>query len=371
MAERWRKRLVLLLVALAVCAVLALRDAGASAMATRLDPNLILNQFSEALAWTGAYYAMWAALTPFIFFLARKVRIRRDRWLLPLAFHLPVGVALSALAPVGLGILFGSIVLGRGWPAPHDLLTPFWTRLVAVRALTDTSFYWMILASGHLLLLYHDYEAKRLQAAELERSLVTAQVEALKMKLQPHFLFNTLNSIGFLALERDTDAMVTMIERLGRLLRASVQGSERQLVPLGEELELLDEYLAIEEVRFKDRLRVVRRIDPAVAHALVPSLILQPIVENSIKHGFSRRLDASRLDLAIDRDADALVIQVSDDGPGLPPEWDMTLHCGRGLRNVIDRLEALYCGRWSFALRNGRPRGTVAELRIPLSMPRV
>ena len=99
----------------------------------------------------------------------------------------------------------------------------------------------------------------------------------------------------------------------------------------------------------------------------MPSLVLQPIVENSIKHGFSKRMDASRLDIAIERDDDTLTVTVTDDGPGLPEGWDLTTHCGRGLRNVIERLDALYRGRWSFTLRNARSGGTVAELRFPFS----
>ena len=164
----------------------------------------------------------------------------------------------------------------------------------------------------------------------MRRALVAAQVEALKMKLQPHFLFNTLNSISFLAVEKDVDGVVTMVERLGGLLRSSMQVTGSQLVTVREELALADQYLAIEEIRFTDRLTVTRRIAPGVLDALIPSLVLQPMIENSIKHGFSRRIDASRLEIAIRRDGDALVVTVEDDGPGVPPGWDLATHCGRG-----------------------------------------
>jgi len=186
------------------------------------------------------------------------------------------------------------------------------------------------------------------------------------MKLQPHFLFNTLNSIRFLALERDSTAVVTTVERLANLLRASM-ASGSQLVPLEQELALADEYLAIEQMRFGERLRIVRRVEPAVRRARVPSLVLQPIVENSIKHAFSRRLDASCLEIAAVRDGDTLRLAVSDDGPGLPPGWDLATSCGRGLRNVIERLDALYRDSWSLAVGGGALGGTVAELRIPYS----
>jgi two-component system, LytTR family, sensor kinase len=355
-------------VALTVCAALSLRSAAVWSVVMHLHPNAFLSTHNEQLAWIAAWYAMWAALTPLIFYLARTVRFQRGRWLVPLLFHLPASIIVTVSAGVTLGILFGALVLDRGWPEPRDLLSRFWSQMALVRALGDTAFYWIILAGGTLLTLYDDYQAKRLQAADLERSLVAAQVDALKMRLQPHFLFNTLNSIGFLALEKDTGAIVTMVERLGRLLRASIQSNGGQFVALEEELALLDQYLAIEEVRFKDRLRVVRRIDPGTRGALVPSLILQPIIENSIKHGFSRRLDASLLEITARREGDDLVIVVRDDGPGLPEGWDPATQCGRGLRNVLDRLDALYRGRWAFALRNVASGGSQAELRMPWSL---
>jgi len=349
--------------ALAVCAALALRNAAVLVIADRLDPRFRLGFAGEA-AWYALYYLMWAALTPLIFFLAQRVRFRRDSWLRPLAFHAGASVVAAAAAPTGLAILFGGLVLRRGWPDLDQLVSPFWTRYAAFRAVADTSMYWLILAAGNALRVWDETQARRLQAADLERSLAAAQVDVLKMKLQPHFLFNTLNSIGFLGLEKNSTAIVTMVERLANLLRASMQAGS-QLVPLEEEMALLDEYLAIEEVRFGDRLRVVRRVDPAVIRARVPSLILQPIVENSIKHGFSQRLDASRLEISAFREQDALHIVVGDDGPGLPPGWDLATHCGRGLQNVMERLDALYRGAWSFSLKGGESGGTIAELRIP------
>jgi len=366
-ASGWRRTGILGAGALVVCAVLALRGAAAEVVTYRLDRRLILNELADSLAWIALYYLMWVALTPFVFFLARRVPLGRKNGFRPFLFHVPVSVVISTAAPLLLAIVFGGLVLQRGWPDLQDLATPFWTDLIIVRAISDTPTYWLLLVAGTALATYDDYQAKRLLAADLERSLVTAQVDALKMKLQPHFLFNTLNSVSFLALEKDTAAIATKVERLGNLLGASMSSNGRQEVPLKEELELLDEYLAIEEVRFKDRLRVSRRVDPALEHARFPSLTLQPIVENSIKHGFSRRLDASRIDLTIDREGDSLRVVVRDDGPGLPPGFSLDTHCGRGLRNVIARLDALYRGAWSFSLENAPGGGTISELRVPYS----
>lgn len=351
--------------ALVACLLLALRSTG-TAFATRgLAEDFTLSRFDDQAAWVAFYYLMWAVLTPLVFATVRRRPIEHGNWVRPLLFHLPVSVAVSVAASVVLSILFGGLWLQRGWPTLDTLLSPFWTQYAALRAFNDTTMYWIVLGAGHAIRYSDDARIRRLEAATLERALVSAQVDALRMKLQPHFLFNTLNSISFLAIERDTASVVAMVERLGSLLRASMASNGRQLVPLDEELALLDEYLAIEELRFKDRLQVVRRIDPAARAARVPSLVLQPIIENSIKHGFSRRLDAHRLEIDIAREADALVVTVTDDGPGLPEGWDLATHCGRGLRNVLERLDALYRGAWSFSLENATGGGAVARLRIP------
>lgn len=350
---------------LVVCLVLALRDLASVGVRLGVDQRLSPGSLGQQIGWEFLYYLMWAALAPFIFALARRVPIHRRRWLRPLAFHLGASVAISASAPLALSYLFGALVRGYPWSDLPGLIAAFWTRLAAYRALADASLYWIVLAAGFAFRAYDEDLASRRQAAELARSLVAAQVESLKMKLQPHFFFNTLNSISFLAVERDTDAVVTMVERLAHLLRSSMHREGSHLVTVKEELALLDQYLAIEEVRFSERLRVVRAVPPAVLDALVPSLILQPIVENSIKHGFSQRLDASRLDMAIRREGDRLVVTVQDDGPGLPAGWDLATRCGRGLKNVIERLEKLYPGEWSFGMSNRSGGGAVARLKIP------
>ena len=365
-----RRRLAWAAAALALCALLAVRSMGQAAIERRLDSDFFVSDFRLQVAWIAIYYGTWAAITPFVFAAVRRWPIEPGRRLAALAFHLPVSVAVASLVFGFLVMSFGSLVLGFAWPDPEDLLTATWGRVFAVRGLTDTVTYWVVLAGAHALRLVDLDRERRLRAAELERSLVDAQLSSLKMKLQPHFLFNTLNSISFLAIERDTRAVVTMVERLASLLRASASSDGRHLVPLDEELSLLDQYLAIEEVRFGDRLAVTRRIDPAARAARVPSLVLQPIVENSIKHGFSRRLDASRLEIEVLRDCEELVVVVSDDGPGLPPGWQLATHCGRGLRNVIERLDALYRGAWSVTLEDRAGGGTVATLRIPFAHDR-
>jgi two-component system, LytTR family, sensor kinase len=354
-----------MVITLAACTLLATRAALYQLTGRQLDPRLVLRDLDHQLWWFLLYYPMWALLTPAIFAAGRRWPIERPRVVSSLLFHVPASVLLAAAAPTILTVFYGVLFLGLDWPSPLDFLEPFWTRHMAFSAASDTTVYWLILGAGHGLRLYDENRARLLRAAELERSLVAAQVDSLRMKLQPHFLFNTLNSIAFLAIERDTQAVVTMVQRLATLVRASMSSGGRQLVPLDEELALLDQYLAIEEVRFRDRLRVTRRVDPAARTARLPSLVLQPIVENSIKHGFSKRLDASRLAIDVWRDGDRLHLTIGDDGAGLPAGWSLETQCGRGLRNVIERLDALYRGAWSFSLENGPRGGTVASMSIP------
>lgn len=358
------RHVALVVGALVLCAVLAMRQGGAMIVAETVDPRIRDVGLTGTVRWFVLYYLMWAALAPLVFYLGRRVRFRRGSWILPLGFHAAASLVIAVGAAVGLAVLFGGAVLHRGYPDYADLLTPFWTHYAAYRAIADTPLYWLILAIGAVLETYDEAQARRLQAAGLERSLIATQVDVLKMKLQPHFLFNTLNSIQFLALEKDKEAVVTMVARLANLLRASMAPGS-QLVSLEEELALLDEYLAIEQMRFGDRLRIVRCVDPTVKGARVPSLVLQPIVENSIKHAFSQRLDANRLEIAAFRDGDVLRVVVSDDGPGLPPGWELATNCGRGLKNVIERLDALYRNAWSLSLKDGDAGGVTAELGIP------
>jgi two-component system LytT family sensor kinase len=349
---------------LAVCLVLSLRDVAVYVIDLGTDPAMRLRLPQETPFFLLSD-AMWAALTPFIFASARRVPVTRQRWVSPVAFHLAVSVAVSATAPTILYFLF--CALWRGQPLSHLLgpALPYWGSVAAARAILDPLTYWIILGAGFALRAYDDARERERLAADLRRALVSAEVESLKMKLQPHFLFNTLNSISFLAVEKDAKGVVSMVERLGELLRSSTRVTGRQLVTVREELALANQYLEIEEIRFTDRLTVTRRIAPGALDALMPSLVLQPIIENSIKHGFSRRIDASRLDLAIRRDGDSLIVTVEDDGPGVPPGWDLATHCGRGLKNVIERIEKLYPGEWGFTLRNLPQGGAIARLRIP------
>jgi len=242
-----------------------------------------------------------------------------------------------------------------------------WGLIWVMQAVTAMPVYWLLVGLGTLVQFSREREMNRVAETELRHSLAVAQHDALKMKLQPHFLFNALNAIASLARVGETGAVVRMVEHLGTLLRLSMETSARQFVTLDQELALVDAYLAIEEIRFGDRLRVVRRIAPDVRHALVPNLILQPLVENALAHGLSRRLDASLLEVAARRDGSLLRIAVRDDGPGLPPTWSLAADAGAGLKNVTDRIQGLFPGNGGFRMENGATGGAVALLSLPFA----
>jgi sensor histidine kinase YesM len=208
----------------------------------------------------------------------------------------------------------------------------------------------------------------KVQTSELAQQLAAAQLSALKMQLQPHFLFNTLGAIIVLVQQQKTAEAEAMVARLGDLLRLALDDVDAQEVPLWRELDFLRLYLSIEEVRFKDRLRVHIAAEPALSDALVPHMVLQPIVENAVRHGLGQSEEAVTIDVrAMKRDG-SLALIVTDDGPGLQrtrPEQP-----GIGLANTRSRLERLYGDAASLIAENSAPHGARVTITLPFRTPR-
>jgi two-component system LytT family sensor kinase len=332
------------------------------------SPSPPAAQSLSLLFWRSLrYYLPWAMVAPGILWLSRRVALTGRRWRRALVFHLLVPVFGSA--PFFAFTTGLNAAVGHGLP-PVDFLASFWWRILLMEIVVVLPVYWLVLGAATALQVYRDYEANQLQAIELQRSLTSAQLDAMRMKLHPHFLFNTLNTVASLARGGEMDGVGQVVERLGTLLRLSMETSGRQLVTLDEELALVDEHLAIEEIRFKDRLHVIRRIDPASRKALVPNLILQPLVENALTHGLSRRLDAGLLEISARQDGPQLRVAVRDDGPGLPPGWRLVTGARAGLKNVMERLQALYGGAFRFDIENSATGGTIAALSFPFETVR-
>jgi two-component system LytT family sensor kinase len=214
------------------------------------------------------------------------------------------------------------------------------------------------------LRFFRQVQEKERQEEQLKALATQAELKALKAQINPHFLFNTLNTIAELV-HADSDRAEATVERLAELFRYVLNGSERGLVPLEEELGFLDDYLEIERVRFGDRLRVTREIAPEALDLLVPSLVLQPLVENTLQHGLG--VDSS-IDLGIDIHIDGkqAVIAISDQGPGIPARNKIGEGPGHGLYNVDQRLRKTYGEAYGLEIGANQPQGTIVSLSIPV-----
>ena len=190
--------------------------------------------------------------------------------------------------------------------------------------------YWTIFGASQAFKYYRRYLSTELQVERLERRFLEARLNTLRMQLEPHFLFNALNTISS-EVGQDTKLAREMIEDLGALLRLSLEFKDRQVIPLVEEMAFLEHYLTIQKVRFGDRLKIEIRIAPEVKYASVPCLLIQPLAENAIRHGLSGRLSGGSLIISAERVDDRMEIHVLDDGVGLPPGWQIETSAGLGL----------------------------------------
>lgn len=291
--------------------------------------------WSVAFEWSLPRWYTWGLLTPAIFRLDRRlIELLALRW--RIALHVPLGVAWTLLA-ISLRLAIRPV---RGAAFPDDVTVFFLQRVGP-----DLTIY-AVIACVSMLRAYANHMKARVQQAHdlalsLERRLAEAQLNNLRAQLQPHFLFNALNTISALT-ESDPPLARRLMARLGDLLRASLAHTAQPLVPLGEELTFLDDYLTIESARFADRITIHVEVDEQAADVLVPSFLLQPLVENAIRHGVGPRLSGGRVHVSAVRNGTALTLQVRDDGLGLHPDWDFDTHAGIGLTNLKSRLEHLY-----------------------------
>jgi len=232
--------------------------------------------------------------------------------------------------------------------------------------------YWLILGARQTLRYYEHYMASELRLERMERNFSEARLNALRMQLDPHFLFNALNTISA-QVEREPRLARTMIEHLGDLLRLSLEARERQELPLHEEMAFLEHYLSIQKIRFGAGLRVETRIEPEVKYALVPCLVVQPLVENAIRHGISRRASGGEVMVTAQRLDDRVVIRVMDDGVGLPAGWTLEESIekagGLGLSVTRERITGLHPnGEGRFTVRRRKSGGTEAEIVLPFRL---
>jgi two-component system, LytTR family, sensor kinase len=319
---------------------------GAERPASASETQLLL--YAVGTAW------IWAALTPLVLNVAGNAGLCTRT--LTRALGVYGGAALGFFLASGtlewlLGRISGMIGPGQFW---STLLTEcVETRLLAFLA---------IVTLGWSARYFALYRTRHLDASELEARLAKTHLQVLKMQLQPHFLFNTLNTIAELV-HTDPETADQMITRLGKLLRLSLDHASHQVVPLRQEADFLRVYLEIEQVRFQDRLVVVWDLSADTLDAAVPTLLWQPVLENAIRHGVTPLAGRGRIVIDSRREGEDLVLEIRDNGQGLPPGG--VPREGVGLRNVRERVAQLYGRRARFSLTPALGGGTVATLRLP------
>jgi two-component system LytT family sensor kinase len=320
------------------------------------------------VSWLVGMYTV-ALLVPGILALGRRFPIERRVWLRRTALHLGASVVFSLVHLVlDSAVLVHLPILPQ---IPKTFAATFFVLLV-LGFHGNLITYWLVIGLQHGVGVYRrsqerEREALRLslEAAELQGQLVAAQLSGLKAQLQPHFLFNTLNAIMVLVRQHKSAAAEEMLARLSDLLRHILDEGAVQEVTLARELELVELYLGIEQVRFQDRLRVEIAADPAALDAAVPPLSLQPIVENAVRHGIGRRSAAGRLAVHAARVGERLEIRVVDDGPGPTPEAANGAGQGIGLANTRARLARLYGEAAHLTLAHAPGGGAVATMVLP------
>ena len=225
--------------------------------------------------------------------------------------------------------------------------------------------YWVIAGGWQAYRYNQSYVSSELRSERLERQFSEARLNVLRMQLNPHFLFNALNTISS-QVERDPRLARAMIEHLGDLLRLSLESKDKQEVALAEEMEFLEHYVAIQKIRFGEHLKIEVAVTPEARTASVPSLFLQPLVENAIRHGVSRRASGGTVEISAARVDGCVKIRVVDDGVGLPAGWDLQKSTGLGLTATRERIAGLYpSSRSRFEIRNREGGGTEVEVELP------
>ena len=309
---------------------------------------------------------LWALLTPMLLGLARRFRIERGRLLRHSLIHILASILLSVSTMVGI-----STVSNYLFVEPAERQFTLTKLLYSIYNYFDyyILIYWLILMISHAFDYYSRYQQGELRASQLQAQLARAELQALKMQLHPHFLFNTLHSISALQL-KDIAAANRMIARLGDFLRLTLDNSGAQEVSLQKELDFLKCYLEIERIRFQDRLTVNMEVEPQTLDARVPNLILQPIVENAIKHGISPRAAPGRIDIRAKRENGLLRLQIEDNGRGINSNGKGVhiIKEGLGIANTRARLEQLYGASYRFDLHNAGAGGFIVTMEIPLKV---
>ena len=309
---------------------------------------------------------MWCAITPTIIWVASRLPLERTRWPTRMMFVV-IGLALAIVIDLATSFVREHLFY-LSTPLTPDMAAM--QRLRRLWVVNDFIIFVAVLAAGFARNYFWRYQVRRdeavrlqAQAAQLQAQLADARLSALRMQLNPHFLFNTLHAVSALV-ERDPRGVRRMIARLSELLRTSLDEADEPEVPLQRELTFTERYLDVIQIRFQGQLRVDIHVDDNVRDALVPNLILQPLIENAIKHGISKLSSGGYIEVTARREAERVIISVRDNGPEVSLDKSPSPH-SLGLRNTRARLAALYGPIQSLTLKHADGGGLIAEVSLP------
>lgn len=341
--------------------VLMVLLAGAIAIYLKLEtnePGIV----SKTVAENASFWVFWALLSPLILILSRRFSFERKRLTKSLLVHILVGFAWAVLVQ-GLHLLLLFILKDLAIHNSEDLYRPYRDWVLSI--LPNMLIYWVILTINLIFFYYERYQNEMLKASKLDAQLSNARLQALKMQLHPHFLFNTLHSISAMVLKNENRDAVKMINRLSEFLRLTLETAETQVVALEDEIEFTRRYLEIELIRFHDRLTIEWDIDHKALEAQVPNLILQPLVENAMRHAVDSNPESSRLEITVHLQDGQIRLEVRDNGKNFKIGGERANGTGLGLKNTRARLFELYGENYSFSLTRKENEWTIAQIIIP------
>ena len=331
-----------------------------SALTTYLNSRLTGRGSTDwgAVVIAGALWLVFGALTPIVYFLARRFPVRRETIVRASLAHLTGALVLCiGWASAGVAV---ALLLNRR-PAQETILR-YYVYWVLVNLPWAVFLYFAVLGCIYAFTYYREARERESQQSRLAAQLAEAKLGALRMQLNPHFLFNSLNAITVMVRDENTRDASRMLELLSGVLRQVFQSGKRQHVTLDEELKFIEKYLAIEQVRFPDRLRVLWSIEPSMRDVLVPEFILQPLIENAIRHGIAKSSESGVIEVSAREDGDSLLLTIQDNGPGYRPASDS----GVGLPNIRARLATLFGDAGQLQIFERREGGTLATMRFPI-----
>jgi len=343
----------------------------ATVLATIIATQVYLSMMSHGhsyvrlFAWQWGSWGFWALVSPLAMRLGGRLTIERPIRTRVIA-SLITGAALLVAHSAVTAVLTVALQPFAPVVPRHGLITTFVGQSPSLFVM-DGLIYSMLLIGGSA---YYGHQRARqhlLRESRLEAQLARAQLEALRLEIQPHFLFNTLNSIAALIRLKDHDGALKMLLGLSDMMRSTIERPKNQLVTLSAEIEFVKRYVDLQHARFADRLHVHYDIDDRCSEVTVPTFLLQPLVENALRHGAAPRTSTCHIQIGACADDGRLRLWVKDDGVGLPHGFDLGRDAGTGLSNTRSRLAQLYGAAASFDVRAGDAVGTVVEIALPFS----